>query len=236
MYELLLTLTIIIFLSNGSYFYRPSNVVDNLPYPEFLENLCLAIEGTKCKWRSGLIEDIEKHQLSKYATLVKRNNKELIFNLKNGKTFSFKNKEASYETDIDVVNYYYLEYYPEIEAFIIEAHYYEGFPHYTLLSQRTGKTTEICAEPIISPDRMRFICSFYSEVYKSRIQIWNIANLEPKKEFESSQYLTAINPHWNTNTTITFQQYIPLKRTSKYEIAGVREFKFSNNTWELTNP
>ena len=95
--------------------------------------------------------------------------------------------DAIAHPDSQVV-YFYTQFLPSLDAHLIKAHYYEGWA-YALVSDSTGRITDLAEAPVIAPSGGRFVVASLdldANYNPNTIQIWRMTADSIVQEFAAN--------------------------------------------------
>lgn len=184
-------------------FIEPVKFINDIPY------LDDELSDRYCKTKSEneyCVEIIEKKQLKLYPEFT-RSGSTLTLTLRNGKKINFTDNDADSD---NCYNYYFREYLPEINYYLLTKKFHEGGAS-VLVNRTNGENLTIADYTIIpSPDRQNLMILSNEMAYTiATLQIVNIASGSPlirldynAGHFEAPYEATWIdNQHCEINST-----------------------------------
>jgi hypothetical protein len=204
-----------------------SGELDNKSNAE-LEHLC---DNANFTSRYQCSQFIEKSQIPKYSSYIRRRGEQLIIHLRNGNEIALKDINPG---ESGGKSYSFRTYLKRVGYFLFEVAYWEGGA-FVLVNDSSGKEVVIDHIPIISPDRKRFITASFdieARYNPNRIQIYRLASIGPMLEwsFEPSESWGPVNPKWINNEEIKLEKATLAENGYKYSPLTLI---FRNNIWNL---
>ncbi len=223
----------VVFFSLLSLFFRCSTCkivnsgrFENDPIVVNFDSLCNNIHNSyECA------KKIEKHQLTNFSHLIKRNNDNLILTIENNADVIFIDKEF----DDGVIRYSFRDYIKEINSYIVHIQYFEGNA-YCLINKNSGETIIIPGLLKISPDKSRLVSynvDLVAEYTVNGFVIYRLTNTSFIKEFELIIEIDEWGPsnaEWIDNNQIEFEKTV-LNDTSEI-VAGKVIYEFKGK-WQI---
>jgi hypothetical protein len=115
-----------------------------------------------CKEEGGCMEKLEAYYISKVAGKVKRQGRDLILSLTNGKTSTLKNNPSEDEK-YEVYQFIKLDQ----NGYFIIAVYYMDSDGYLLVNSANGYTMRTIGYPVFSPNKKRYVAGNYDMMMPS---------------------------------------------------------------------
>ncbi|HVD97300.1 MAG TPA: hypothetical protein VNB90_03780 [Cytophagaceae bacterium] len=108
----------------------------------------------------GCMEIMEKYYISKASDKVKRNGKDLVLSLADGRTLTLTNNEEQEGDNYEVYQFQKLD---ENGYYTVAVFYYESFGYF-LINAESGKSTFTIGTPVFSPDKKQYVAGNYDMV------------------------------------------------------------------------
>ncbi len=137
----------------------------------------------------------------------------LFFKTEQGKITRLQDGPTHLDDEDSYEGYRYLDNLSAIQQWLVEVGQWEG-RYYLLINQQTGKRTELISYPVISPDKLQFICANSSPTgYNwNGLQLWlKPKGLPPQLRWQRlsdaiQPGIAAISPRWENAKTLVFQE------------------------------
>lgn len=153
----------------------------------------------------------EEERIAACADRVTRNRDTVVVKLRGDSTVSFENVEAGEQSR----GYFFAGYLEEIDAFLMEVVYWEGYG-YILVDAATGHQTHLDAPPVVSPDRKRLITAnmdLEAGYTRTRIQIYRLVDdrleLEWTHEPQDDPRWGPSSAEWIDSVTVSVAKNVP---------------------------